>query len=586
MLFRSGVNAEDLYQPGKGYGFIIEKNRREQELLQIPELNSAFETWYWYQDKDISVIESDLNGCYLSSENKIKELEEESNQTFDGEDRFIPLIFKVNVPRQGNYKLTIGIKSEEMLEEVLIFSGRRRLFFKGNIEKDKLIEITTICNVCDIVPRGKERIYIDKTIDITIIAKNPRITSLLISEYSCPTLYVAGDSTVTDQSAEYPYSPGTSYGGWGQMLPIFFQDNIAISNHSHSGLTTESFRKEGHYAVIDQYSKPRDFIMFQFGHNDQKLEELKAQGGYRQNLLRYISECRIKGAYPLLVTPLARNSWKGNDGTYNDLLEEYAKVCVEIGELTETPVLDLHKCSMEFIKKLGLENCKEYFFPNDFTHNNDYGAYKMAYFITSEIIRVCSAYQNPGYHYLAKSIKNNYKAWCTEKIITLPCKPEKYSMIHNPNVGDELLSDISNVEKNATRADILDMLIKTARYFPTNVYNDMFSDVLGHEWYAGIVECAYQNGMIVEELVEENLLLPTKEVTKEEFYVFALNVYKSRKNLPNDVPCIYDEKCSIYARTFIRAAVQIGLLSEKKIENLSSIITKAEAISLCRAMKI
>ncbi len=35
------VGSEDLYQPGKGYGFVTEKNRREQELLQIRELNSS-----------------------------------------------------------------------------------------------------------------------------------------------------------------------------------------------------------------------------------------------------------------------------------------------------------------------------------------------------------------------------------------------------------------------------------------------------------------------------------------------------------------------------------------------------------------
>ena len=41
------VTPNDLYCPDKGFGFVIEKNRREQELLKIPELNSAFDTVYW-----------------------------------------------------------------------------------------------------------------------------------------------------------------------------------------------------------------------------------------------------------------------------------------------------------------------------------------------------------------------------------------------------------------------------------------------------------------------------------------------------------------------------------------------------------
>ena len=53
------VGSEDLYQPGKGYGFVTEKNRREQELLQIRELNSSFDTMYWYQNEQLSFLKED-----------------------------------------------------------------------------------------------------------------------------------------------------------------------------------------------------------------------------------------------------------------------------------------------------------------------------------------------------------------------------------------------------------------------------------------------------------------------------------------------------------------------------------------------
>lgn len=61
------VGSEDLYQPGKGYGFVTEKNRREQKLLQIRELNSSFDTMYWYQNEQLSFLKEDENGCYLDS---------------------------------------------------------------------------------------------------------------------------------------------------------------------------------------------------------------------------------------------------------------------------------------------------------------------------------------------------------------------------------------------------------------------------------------------------------------------------------------------------------------------------------------
>ena len=581
-----GVNPSDLYKPGRGYGFVAEENRREQELLQIPELNSGFDTVYWYRDASLTVIEGDINGCFVDCDRILKELEEKNGERQKGERRRLPLSFKVDVPRQGNYRVTLTIRTQEPMDNVLIFSGRRRLSFLGNIPGDTVFTHTMTVNVCDIVPRGQTRIYADTTLDITVVADRPRISSLSVAEVNCPTIYIAGDSTVTDQSADYPYAPGTSYCGWGQMITAYLNDKAGVSNHAHSGLTTDSFRKEGHYAVIDQYRKPGDFFFFQFGHNDQKLNELKAFGGYRNNLARYINECRDKGGYPVLVTPVARNSWKGNDGSYNDLLAEYAESCREIGRRLEVPVLDLHQRSMDFIQKQGLEEAKAYFFPDDYTHTNDYGAYKMAGFVAEEIQRVCSRHPEPGYCFLAKCVTEGYGEWKAKGPIVLPKRPAAYENVINPVTVKELLSEVEDLEKEARRADVLDMIIKTVRFFPTNVYNDMFVDVVGHEWYAGTVECAYQNGMIDPHLVEKGHFYPERPVTLEEFVVLAINGYRSRKRIPREEPCLYDQDCSAYARPFVRAACAIGMLPLEEKANLHEVITRGLAVEMCRRMNV
>lgn len=581
-----GVSCNDLYQPGKGYGFVIEQNRREQELLQISELNSGFDTVYWYQDENITRIENDVDGCYIDSDEAVAALEKKAGEAQEGEHRRIPLSFKVDVPRQGNYKVTVTIKTEELMKNVLIFTGRRRLGFHGDIPANTTFAKEMVVNVCDIVPRGQTRIYTDKTLDITVVADRPRISSIAVTEINCPTIYIAGDSTVTDQSAAYPYAPGTSYSGWGQMLTAYLNEKVAVSNHAHSGLTTDSFRKEGHYAVIDQYSKPRDFFFFQFGHNDQKLEDLKARGGYQTNLIRYIKECRDKGAYPVLVTPIARNTWKGNDGSYNDLLAEYAESCMEIGRLMEVPVLDLHRVSKDFIVEKGLEASKVYFFPNDYTHNNDYGAYKMAGFVAEEIVRVCGRHPEPGYRFLAKCVTEGFGEWQAGEKIVLPSKPKVFEGITNPNEGAKLLSEVEDLDAPATRVDVLDMIIKTVRFFPTNVYNDMFVDVVGHEWYAGTVECAYQNGMIDSNLVEEEHFYPERQVTLEEFLVFAVNGYQSRKTLPAGQPCLYDDSSRAFAKPFVRAACAIGILPPDGSADLNHVLTRGEAVDICRKMNV
>ncbi len=580
-----GVGREDLYQPGSGYGFVTEQNRREQEGLKIPELNSAFDTVYWYQDENLTEIQEDINGCFLDSNEIIRKLEEDSGEVIKGEKRRIPLSFKVDVPRAGNYLVTVTIVSEQENKDVLIFTGRRRLGFRGNIPAGTF-ECKLPVNVCDIVPRGQTRIYTDKTLDITILADEPRISALSVVEVNCPTIYIGGDSTVTDQSADYPYASGCSYSGWGQMLSAYINESIAVSNHAHSGLTTDSYRKEGHYALTDQFLKRGDFYLFQFGHNDQKLDELKAQEGYKTNLLRYIDECRKKEVYPVLVTPLARNTWKGNDGTYNDLLEEYAAVCLQVGEETGVPVLDLHGLSMAFIKENGLEASKAYFFPGDYTHSNDYGAYKMAGFVAEEIIRVCENHTNPGYRFLAKCITEGFGIWEPGQEIIQMTKPQKYENVQNPEGTGVLLDDIKEPDKAATRVDVLDMIIKTVRFFPTNVYNDKFTDVVGHEWYAGTVECACQNGMIDDHMIEGTCFHPEREVTLEEFIVFAMNGYKSRKPFPEIKPCAYDEQCAEYAIPYVRAACQIELLQKDGSLDLQKGLTRGEAVELCRKMGI
>ena len=211
-----GVSAGDLYRPGKGYGFVAEKNRQEQERLRIPELNSAFDTVYWYRNADLSFIRENSTGCFLNSEEEIERLEALTGEKMEGERRRIPLSFKVDVPRQGNYKVTVVIRTGKPMKDVLIFTGRRRLGYRGNISSESAMEQqgnvpeeivfrhTMMVNVCDIIPRGHTKRFEDKTLDITILAEQPKFSEVIVEEDTCPTLYIAGDSTVTDQSAEYP----------------------------------------------------------------------------------------------------------------------------------------------------------------------------------------------------------------------------------------------------------------------------------------------------------------------------------------------------------------------------------------------
>lgn len=440
------VGHEDLYRPDKGYGFVTEKNRREQEPLQIKELNASLDPMYWYQDDDLTELSEDENGCFIDSAGKVAELEAVCGETFACKPRYIPLIFKMDVPRQGNYKLTLSIRAEEDMGDVMIFLGRRRLAYRGHVAAGVFTR-SFVLNVCDIVPVGKDHICTDKTVDIAVIANRPRISTLTVEECICPTMYLAGDSTVTDQPGDYPYYPGTCYCGWGQMLPAFLNERIAVSNHSHSGLTTESFRKEGHYAVIEQFIRPGDYVFYQFGHNDQKRPELQAKGGYRTNLIRYINENQAKGVYPVLVTPIARNTWRLRDQTYLDLLEEFADECMELGAKYGIPVLDLHAHSKAYVLSKGLDAAKPIFFPGDYTHTNDFGAYQMAGYVAQEIGKSCSGHSERAYAYLAECVTEGFGPWAPAGENIVPKKPAMYDYIPDPAGDVVLLSEAEQLER-------------------------------------------------------------------------------------------------------------------------------------------
>ncbi len=563
-----------LYDTKTGYGFVVEENRRKDEWLQMPELNAGFDVPYWYRDETVTAISMDSKGYFVDSAAIIDRIDAKKG-------RLVPLCFKADVNRLGNYEVSLKLYAKG---EVIVFAGPRRLVYKNNLEKKQEILCTFVLNVCDIIPRGKTCLWERRCVDVALLGEDVHLQEMKIKQVNCPTLYIAGDSTVTDQSAEYPYAPGTSYAGWGQMISAYLPKGIAVSNHAHSGLTVESFRSEGHYAIIQSNIKPGDYLMMQFAHNDQKLMHLKARGGYQVGIVEYIEETRQRGAHPIIITPLARNSWKANDGSYNDLLEEYADVCLEIGKRYKVPVIDLHGMSKGFVLEKGLEASKSYFFPKDFTHSNDYGAYMMAGFIAEALKSVMNRSGMEIYARLVRCVELREDEWIPNDDLEVQEVPQAYRNIPNPNGDMTLFADLDRPTEPLVRVDALDMVIKSARFFPTNVFNDTYDDIVGHEWYAGTVECAYQNGIILPQMIHNNRFEPDKKVTLEEFLVFIMSGYRSRKNLPEESACELDEMSTVYCMPYVRAAYKLGVVHAD--DDLKAWVTRERAAEICRELKI
>lgn len=198
-------------------------------------------------------------------------------------------------------------------------------------------------------------------------------------------ILIAGDSTVTNRGPSADYESGICYTGWGEMLSLYLGIYYRIKNFAKSGLTTDTFRSEGHYDLLLSKLKEGDYVLFQFGHNDQKLKELHFNGRYKENFVTYINEIRERKANPILVTPLARNTWNNIRNEYNDLLFDYANAVKEVALATNTPCVDLHGFAKNWIIENGSDGVRPYFYPGDRTHTNDYGAYFFAGFVANSL---------------------------------------------------------------------------------------------------------------------------------------------------------------------------------------------------------
>ncbi len=561
------------YRTGRS-GFVTEAERRlpDEERLRIPELSSAFFPHFWLTEADFTALGSDCRGAWVVSDVSAEAA---------GADGFVPLIFRAELDCSGagNYRVTLTIDNTDGEEdELLIFITRRRLYGRVTLRAGEIFTHSYDCNVCEFIPRGYKNEFDGTTVDIAVVGKKPRLTELEIERLpdAVPTVWIAGDSTLTDQSCAYPYCPSTSYSGWGQMLSAFLENGTAVSNHAHSGLTTQSFRAGGHHAIVQRHIRKGDFFLMQFAHNDQKAAWLTAEGGYRERIVEYIGEVREAEAYPIIVTPLARNSWRG-DGEYNDLLFEYDRECKRIGEEYGVPVIGLHDFMMNTVKAEGLESSKRYYYPGDFTHTNDPGAYMCARYIASELSRL----SGEGYARLASLVSIPEGEWEAPRGIKPPAPPADFKV----SDASAAKADTAEDKTPVTRAEAADILIKAAHFFTVNVYNDMFSDILGHEWHAGAVECAYQNGLIPTYLAAVGgSFRPDEEITLGDFAVMAVLAYASRNKLPRADECPLDGACEPWRLPYIRGAYAIGIITDADL--LTSAVTRSRAAKIVEIMAL
>ncbi len=270
-----------------------------------------------------------------------------------------------------------------MLERVNVGAGEVvQRSFTTNVRTPMLAKLPTNATgreevSLDQFDRGNARDWDDK-LSIEIDSAHAALRTIEISPApSAPTVFLAGDSTVTDRDGGGDVS-------WGQLLPRFFKPGIAVSNQAQSGETLKSFANALRLDKILSQMKAGDYLFIQFGHNDSKQNwpQTYVEPGttYKAYLKVYIAEAKRRGAIPVLVTPMDRaNRTTGapthGHGGYPDAMREVAK---EEG----VPLIDLYAMSILFYDSAGADAPK---ILADGTHSTAYGGYEFAKCIVTGI---------------------------------------------------------------------------------------------------------------------------------------------------------------------------------------------------------
>ncbi len=312
-----------------------------------------------------------------------------------------PFYFSVKLP-EGNYTIEVDLGSKKSASETTIKGESRRLMrsqvsvkkggtktetFSVNLRGIKISQEESV----NLKSREEDDLNWDQKLTLefsgNVAVKDIRIKPA--ENYA--NIFLAGDSTVTDQDVE-------PWASWGQMITQFFSSDIVVANYAASGESLGSFKGRNRLKKILNDIQEGDYLFIEFGHNDSKIkgEGNGAYGLYTQLLKEYVTEARKKGGIPVLLTPTQRRRFI--DGKLEPTHGDFPDAMRKVAKSLDVPIIDLTKITTKMYEAWGAKDSKnalvhyqENTFPgqqkelSDNTHFNVFGANEIALAIIEEI---------------------------------------------------------------------------------------------------------------------------------------------------------------------------------------------------------
>jgi outer membrane protein assembly factor BamB len=253
-------------------------------------------------------------------------------------------------------------------------------------------ELGQMCYASPAVSNG--RLYIRGKTHLFCIANalsKPRVVAHPKND-KLPTLWIVGDSTVKNNTQGLL--------GWGDPIAeLFNTTKINICNRALGGRSSRSFITEGLWDNVLSEMKAGDFVLMQFGHNDNgpmntgrarasihsngdetqevvmestgKKEVVHSYGWY---IRKYIADAKAKGATPIILSLVPRNIWDKEGKKVERATDDFAKWASEAAKQGGADFVDLNNIIATHYEAEGLDKVKTQYFMTDHTHTTPAGA--------------------------------------------------------------------------------------------------------------------------------------------------------------------------------------------------------------------
>ncbi|MBC3846539.1 rhamnogalacturonan acetylesterase [Winogradskyella echinorum] len=317
------------------------------------------------------------------------------NLKAEGFEAINPVYFSIELP-EGNYKVTVKLGSFQKTTNTTIKAESRRLMLKElSLKKGETIDTSfnvslrnkkiDDLNEVNLKEREKAELNWDEKLTIEFLGE-VAVKQIKIAKIdTIATLFLAGDSTVTDQDLE-------PWASWGQFITNYLNENIIVANYASSGASLSSFKSSKRLDKILSLLKNGDYVLIQFAHNDEK-QKGKGIGPWQSysNLLKeFAISIKQKGGIPIFLTPVQRRFFN-SEGILKSTHGEYPSAMRKTAEDIDVKLIDLTEMTTKMYEAWGIEDSKIAFvqypantFPGqtedlkDNTHFNSFGANEIA----------------------------------------------------------------------------------------------------------------------------------------------------------------------------------------------------------------